>query len=245
MLPVNILEEKLALIRSGDSLAREDLILAHRSFVARVARKVCGRNLDWDRDDELSIGLAAFNEAIDRFDESRGVPFPAFARLIIKSRITDFLRKQSRHDMHSGGTLDGGDGQNFSVIEASQAWGRHLDREAAREREEEITEYKKIIGEFGISFRDLVKSSPKHRDARANLLRVARELAGDLELFNILMTTRRLPVAALSLRLGVSAKTIERGRKYIIATSLIWHFCEDFIYLCTFIKPLWKEDGVK
>ncbi|MCL6477197.1 MAG: RNA polymerase sigma-I factor [Peptococcaceae bacterium] len=245
MLPVNTLEEKLALIRSGDHLAREDLISAHRSFIARVAWKVCGRNLDWDRDDELSIGLTAFNEAIDRFDESRGVPFLAFARLIIKSRLMDFMRKQSRHDTHSGGTLDGVDGHSLSAVEISQAWDRHLDQEAAREREEEIAEYKKIIGEFGITFGDLIKCSPKHKDARANLFRVARELAGDPELFSYLMTTNRMPVAALSQRLGISAKTIERGRKYIIATSLIWHFCEDFIYLCTFIKPLWKEDGVR
>lgn len=233
---------KLAAIRRGDSLAREDLIAEHRPFVSGVARKVCGRALEWDRDDELSIGLAAFNEAIDRFDGSRSVPFQAFARLIIKSRITDYHRRQSRHFTHSAGSLDGGDPGSLSSYEASQAWERYLDQEAAREREEEIVEYRKVIGELGISFEDLVKCSPRHRDTRTNLLTVSRKLAGDRELFSQLMTTGKLPVMALCQRFGVSAKTLERGRKYIIATSVIWHFCEDFLYLCSFVKPPGKEN---
>lgn len=245
MLPVNLLEEKLKLIKNGDSLAREDLISLYRPFVARVARKLCGRSLEWDRDDELSIGLAAFNEAIDRYDPDRRVPFPAYATLIIRSRITDFLRKQTRHYVHSGGSLDGGEDGGVSVKEADLAWERHWDLEEAREREEEIIEYKKILGEFDITFKDLVKCSPKHRDTRSNLLRVARELAGDEDLFNSMMSTGRLPLTALCRRLGVSAKIVERGRKYIIATALVWHFCEDFIYLCSFLRPLWKEDGGK
>ncbi|MCL6612283.1 MAG: RNA polymerase sigma-I factor [Peptococcaceae bacterium] len=236
MLPVIELDEKLSLIRNGDSKAREDFIESHRHFIARAAVKVCGRSLEWDRDDELSIGLAAFNEAIDRFDENRGVPFPAFARLIIKSRITDFLRRQHRHSAHSCGSLDD-NVQEYSALEISLARDRYLEEEAAREREEEVAEFSRLIGQFGISFDDLVKSSPRHRDTRASLQEIARRLAGDEELFTQLMTTGKLPVAALSRMSGASVKTVERGRRYIIAIALIWRFCEDFLHLCTFIKP--------
>lgn len=236
VLPADVLEEKLALIKKGDTRAREEIISSFRPFVARAAVKVCGRTLDWDSD-ELSVGLIAFNEAIDRFDEKRGVPFPAFARLIIKSRIMDYLRKQTRHSAQS---LDDAS-QGLSAFESVQAWGRYMEQEMAREREEEIAEYKKLISRFGISFDDLVISSPKHRDARATLLRISRDLAGDAGLFSQLMSTGKLPVLALSQLSGVHVKTIERGRKYIIATSMIWHFCEDLLYLCAFIKPPGKE----
>lgn len=243
MLPVIEVEEKLALIRSGDRQAREDLIGAYIPFIARASAKVCGRSLEWDRDDELSVGLAAFNEAIDRFDQDRGVPFPAFARLIIKSRVTDFLRRQHRHNAHGGLSLDD-DSRESSAVEVSRAWERHLEQEATREREEEMAEFGKVLGEFGITFDDLVRVSPKHRDTRSNLLGVARRLAGERDLFGQMMATGKLPVAALAQMCGVNAKTIERGRRYIIATSLIWHFCEDFIYLCSFIKPPEKEGGL-
>lgn len=243
MLPVDHLEEKLALIRAGDNRAREDLIEAHRLFICRAAAKVCGRSLEWDRDDEVSIGLLAFNEALDRYDAGRGVPFKAFARLIIKSRVTDFLRRENRHTSHSGISLDQGEDYKTTSIENWQAWERHLEEEAARERREEIAEFQRVISGLGITFDDLVRSSPKHRDTRSNLLAMARQLAADDELFNQLMSTGKLPVTALSRLSGVGPKTIERGRRYIIATSVIWRHCEDFLHLCSFIKPPGKENG--
>ncbi|MFZ5596683.1 MAG: RNA polymerase sigma-I factor [Bacillota bacterium] len=242
MLPADILHNKLMLSRDGDIQSREDLITAYRSFILKTAVKACGRHLEWGVDDELSIGLMAFNEAVDRFDEDRGVPFPAFARLIIKSRVTDFLRRQVRHSAHSGGSLDNTDTQ-LSYLEWSRAWEEYLEQETARERAEEIREYKELIASFEISFADLVKASPRHRDARANLQEAARKLAGNEEMFSRLMTTKKLPVMELSRLAGVSVKTIERGRRYIIATSLLWHFCEDFIYLCSFIKPSGRGTG--
>ncbi|MHB8157853.1 MAG: RNA polymerase sigma-I factor [Desulfocucumaceae bacterium] len=245
MLPEDILQEKLYQIRGGNVTAREELISEHRSFVARACIKVCGRALDWGRDDEISIGLIAFNEAIDRYDEKRGVPFPAFARLIIKSRIMDFLRKQSRHSSGSGASLDDTEGWDKSVLESASAWERYLEETTAREREEEITEYKKLIAQFGITFDDLVKSSPKHRDARTTLLRVSRVLAGDDLMFGQLMSTGKIPVLALTRLAGVHIKIVERGRKYIIATSVIWRHCEELLYLCSFIKPPGKETGLK
>ena len=241
MLPVNVTEEKLVLARNGNRQAREDLIAAYRTFILGASARVCGRGMDWNRDDELSIGLIAFDEAIDRFDHRRGVPFPAFARLIIKSRILDYLRKQSRHNSLSGGSLDDYEGQGLSSIESSQAWDLYIKHETDREREEEIDRYKKFLHDLGICFDDLVKASPKHRDARATLLNASRLLSGDHQLFSQMMTTGKLPVMALSRLTGINVKTIERGRKYIIATSVIWHFCEDFLYLCSFVKLPGKE----
>lgn len=235
------MEQMLASIRNGDCQAREDLIAEFKPFIARATSKFCGRGLDWNRDDELSIGLIAFNEAIERFDEQRGVPFPAFARLLIKSRLMDYVRKQSRHIATSGGSLDDTEGRDLSTLELSRAWDVYIDQESAREREEEIAEYKKIIGQFGITFDDLVSCSPKHRDARATLMRVARVLAGDELLFTQLMSTGKLPVQALTRKAEVNIKIIERGRKYIIATSIIWRYCEEFLYLCSFIRLPGKE----
>jgi RNA polymerase sigma factor len=93
-----------------------------------------------------------------------------------------------------------------------------------------------MIGQFGITFDDLVRCSPRHRDARATLLRISRMLAGDELLFTQLINTGKVPVLALTRLAEVNTKIIERGRKYIIATSLIWKHCEEFIYLCSFIR---------
>lgn len=45
-----------------------NFIRAHKAFITKVSSKICSRYLTWDKDDELSIALIAFNEAIDNFD---------------------------------------------------------------------------------------------------------------------------------------------------------------------------------
>lgn len=81
-------EDLLRRVRQGDRDAREEIIRRHRLFIIRVAAAFCKRQIVWN-DDEASIALIAFNEALDVFDAGRGIPFPAFARLVIRSRIAD------------------------------------------------------------------------------------------------------------------------------------------------------------
>ncbi|WP_152948148.1 sigma-70 family RNA polymerase sigma factor [Desulfofundulus thermobenzoicus] len=246
VLPVENLEHLLALARAGDRAARETLLAECRPFVARVTAGFCRRHLEWGLDDELSIAFIAFNEAIDRYQESRQVPFLAFARLMIKSRVTDYLRKEGRMAARRVGSLNG-DGEDIYVnpVESSLAWQDYLAREAAREREEEIKDYAGLLAEFQISFADLVRCAPRHQDARNILLEVAHRLAAEESLFQCLMKTKKLPLKELSVLTGVHRKTLERGRKYIIAIALLWRHCQDFLYLCHYLKPALKEIEAK
>lgn len=243
VLPVEDLEHLLALARAGDGTAREKLLAECRPFIARVAAGLCRRRLEWGFDDELSIAFITFNEAIDRYEEDRKVPFLAFARLMIKSRITDYLRKEARASAHMAGSLNS-EQEDLSVspLESSLAWQDYLAREAAREREEEIRDYTRMLAEFEISFSELVRCAPKHHDARRVLLDVSRRLAADGSLFQQLMKTKKLPLKELSLLTGVHRKTLERGRKYIIAMALLWHHCHEFLYLCYYLKASGKGD---
>jgi RNA polymerase sigma factor len=224
------LEGELKKAQAGDKKAREDLLEMLRPFVFRVAAGICHRQLEWGRDDELSIGLIAANEAIDRYDEERLVPFLAFARLLIKSRLTDYLRRQAR--------LAAGEEQSAAAAgDVLRAREEFWEREAALEREEEIREFDNLLNSFGISLRDLVRCSPRHSDTRAALLRAARVLAGEEALMDRFLRTKKLPVHELAALAGVGPKVLERGRKYVIAVALIWYNCQEFLYLCSYLKP--------
>ncbi|HOQ07313.1 MAG TPA: sigma factor [Clostridiales bacterium] len=45
----------------------------YKPFIASCARKVTGRYMSYDSDDELSIAMIAFVEAIKSFDSSKGI----------------------------------------------------------------------------------------------------------------------------------------------------------------------------
>ncbi|TYO97931.1 RNA polymerase sigma-I factor [Desulfallas thermosapovorans] len=223
-------------IREGDESSREKLIAEAKPFIAGVVGRLCGRSLSWDHDDELSIGLIAFNEAIERFKEKMGVPFTAFARMVIRSRVTDYLRKESRWnrvDLHMSNTpLEGAANQ----AENDASWEQYIEQTAQRERIEEINNYNEKISNLGITFKDLVKSSPKHRDTRQTLIRAAYYIVEHGSLYETLRASKRLPLRELEMGTGISRKVLERGRKYIIGIATLLYYREEFIYLNSYVR---------
>src|SRR5690606_2812765 len=55
------------------------------------------RYIDPSHDDEYSIALAAFNEAIDGYQEGAGKSFLGFAETVIRRRLIDHVRREQRH----------------------------------------------------------------------------------------------------------------------------------------------------
>lgn len=234
MLPMDELDNLLSLAAGGDTGAREKLLEACQPFVFRVASRVCNRPLEWGRDDELSIGLIALNEAVERYRGDIGVPFPAYARLVIRSRLADYMRRQGR-DKDICVLMPEDSFGVASRAEVARAWELHLIDVAAQERREEISTYGNMLSQYRITFGDLVKISPRHRDTRQTLLRVARQLAGSEALMARFTETKRLPLEELMRLTGVGRKVIERGRKYIIAVTLILYHGDELVYLYSYI----------
>jgi RNA polymerase sigma factor len=217
------LDERLwAAARAGDREARERLLAAYRPFVRRVAARAAGRYLVDGQDEEVSIGLIAFNEAIERYDGERGASFLAFAEMVIRRRLVDHYRSRGRQRDVPLSTYDREDEEGFvenPIVRAADvdAWQRAEEDEARRL---EIEAYKAALAAYGIDLRTLVAASPKHADARASAQAAARQVAADPELWRQLESTRRLPIKELAERTGLSRKTLERQRTYIVAVAV-------------------------
>ncbi|WP_438434718.1 RNA polymerase sigma-I factor [Gorillibacterium sp. sgz500922] len=221
-------EKQVAVIQDGDEEARNAFITAYQPYVAKITSQICKRYIDPSRDDEYSIALAAFNEAIDGFDRDAGRSFLGFAETVIRRRLIDYFRKEERHSgsipfssfERAGETEETG---GLHPLENKLAVEAHESGRIAEERQSEILDFNRVLHEFEIRFAELVQASPKHADSRLLLMKVGRTLAGDADLMRYLIGKKLLPVAELTSRTGLSRKTIERGRKYIIAIALIHH----------------------
>ena len=213
-----------------DPQAREDFLQQSQPFIRHVSSQVSHRTLEWGRDEELSEGLIAFNEAIDHYEEDRGVPFLAYARLLMKRRLIDYYRKQR---LREALPLD----QEEVGLAAEIHLGIYefRERQQNQERAAEIQEFAKALTQYGLSFSDLVEVSPKHRDTRETLLRVARTLAYEPELWDQVEKKGKLPMQALTLKTQVHPKVLERGRKYILAVALLIANQHDYIYLREYV----------
>ncbi|RBP92094.1 RNA polymerase sigma factor [Cytobacillus firmus] len=228
------LEETVELIQQGDTALNNELIESYKPFIAKTVSSVCKRYIH-ESDDEFSIGLIAFNEAIEKYSPDKGSSLISFSEVLIKRRVIDYIRKQSKFQnlsFNGGSNLE--DDDTGSAIEdelSIEDFRKKTDEEL---RKEEILQFTQILQEFDLTFSDLIEQSPKHADARKNAMTVAKILVENDELKKILYDKKKLPIKQLESYVSLSRKTIERNRKYIIAISLI--LTGDYIFLKDYIK---------
>lgn len=82
----------------NDLQKADDLIRDYIPFIRSEASR-CTSRLCTEQDDEYSIAMIAFHEAILGYERNRGT-FLSYASMLIRSRIIDFQRKESRHQAH-------------------------------------------------------------------------------------------------------------------------------------------------
>ena len=233
--PKKSLEEKVLLIQQGDMTLHNELIDSYKPFIAKTVSSVCKRYIH-ESDDEFSIGLIAFNEAIQKYNSEKGTSLISFSEVLIKRRVIDYIRNQTKissisFEMSSAAHDDDPESSSIDAELSIENYKRKADEEL---RKEEIHQFTVMMQQFDLSFQDLIENSPKHADARKNAIMTAKILAENEELKNILLEKRKLPIKQLESCVSMSRKTIERNRKYIIAISLV--LIGDYIYLKDYLK---------
>lgn len=226
----------------GNKDVREILIKKYTPFILRVSSTFCNRYLVMGEDDEASIGLLAFNEAIDKYSSNKGAKFLTFAEVVIKRRLTDFYRKESKFKNNVVPLTTFQDEENQEqefVNEFSEATKAYQIEQEALDKKHEILQYSKLLANFDITMTDLVKISPKHHDARCRAYQVAKLITENDEYVKYLWDKKALPLKKIEDKANVSRKTLERQRKYIIALVLILQ--GNFEHLNSYISSLGKE----
>lgn len=215
-----------ALRARDDEDSLERLIRQNRRFILGCAYKTTRRFVT-ESDDEWSVALIAFHEAVMTYDRSRG-NFRPFAALVIKRRLLDQLDSQScRKNEITAGTMGGelSEGENAPAIEleaqrtiSDEAMARDSAETAMRD---EIEAMQQVLAGYGFSFFDLAACSPKAQKTKDSCARVIRALLDSVPLFARLRRTKTLPGKELCAAAEVSRKILENHRKYIIASAEI------------------------
>jgi len=236
-LATDCLEEQVMNVQAGDMSLRNRIIIDYQPFIAKITSRFCRRYIDPSRDDEFSIALDGFNEAMNKFSTESGRSFLSFAETVIRRRLIDYLRKEQRFQQQvplSSFEVEDEESQIINPVEVHQAVQHYEKERTVEDRGAEIKDFNKDLSHYGISFTDLVECSPKHIDSRQLLMGIGRKLANDDHLMSLLRTKKMLPIKELLDQLDVSRKTLERNRKYLIAIALIYSgtypYLRDYLY---------------
>ena len=200
---MNDLEQEVLLAKEDENKLA-DLIEANRAFILRCASETVRRYVT-DSDDEWSIALMAFSEAVRSYEGGKG-SFRGFAAIVIKRRVLDYLRSQSRFDELAvtpdafDGSLDEEEsgGVELAVQQRmGEAAADAADDAAARARAE-IAEMQEILAAYGFSFFDLTESSPKTEKTKRSCGTAIRTLIATAVLLAKMRLARLLPIKELS-----------------------------------------------
>lgn len=194
------------------------LISDFRPFIASVVQKKVGKYLEYGVDDELSVGLSAFMEAVNSFDVKKGT-FLSFSRLVINARVIDFLRKKSKLRTISIDE-DSQDENELSTVLDKKSMERCTLASEEDSIKLEVIEYASLLKNWNIGFNELVRISPKKDTLRQEYKNAARAIIDNDNILNELMRTKRLPIQEIEKILKIHRKKLERGRIYIIAIVL-------------------------
>ena len=230
----------LALIAKRDEAAREKLIKDNRQTILRSASSAAKRYVT-ENDDEWSIAMYAFSKAIDTYSPEKG-DFLPFAGMVIHRSLIDYFRSEARHapEIAVAPEVMEGNGDNgeedtvyLAVAEQSAQADEHLLRD-------EIMEANELFSSFGFSFYDLTACSPKQEKTRRECILAVRYMLKPKERTEDFKRTGKLPIREIKKATGVSAKTLDRYRKYLVAVIIL--LTGDFPHLADYLKPF-REEG--
>ncbi|WP_077624450.1 RNA polymerase sigma factor SigI [Sediminibacillus massiliensis] len=231
----SLLEQQIKLVQEGNEEIQNDLLRTYQPFIAKSVSEVCKRYIDPQTDDEFSVGLLAFNEAILSYSSEKGSSFLSFARLVVKRRVIDFIR-QEQNKLVAASIDEKNDEQDqmenpSEILAAKVLYQEEVDKWY---RQEEIKDLQAKLKQYKLSFEELTEVSPKHRDARESAIKVAKQLFQNEKLREYVYKKKKIPIKALVDIVDVSKKTLERNRKYILAIFII--LSEDYLYLKDYLK---------
>lgn len=187
----------------------DELINRHMAFIIKKTSDFLGRYVSVENDDEFSIAISAFAEAVERYDDTKG-KFLSFAGLVIESRLKTYESKKNRNC---------GD---VSIEEMSEKGGDI----AAEENNNlslklEIEEYGKELALFGLSFDKLADEAPKHEDTRKKAFWIAEKSSESSQITEKTYKKKKLPIRDVSKYCEVSEKTVKVSKNFILSALII------------------------
>lgn len=197
--------DELVYLAKTDSVERNKLIASYMPFVIKTVSEVTGAYVAIGDSDELSIGLLAFNEAIDRYEATKS-HFLTYAKLVISSRLMNYSIQLERH----------------SHLDLDEIEGVLVLRDEDSDLKDEIIQWQDELKLFRIDFEQLIIESPKHVDTRLRAIALAENASNEKIIVKRLYEKMKLPVSMIHKRFMVSLKIIEHSKLFITAVMIVF-----------------------
>lgn len=233
--------DEMVIKAKKDKTIHEKLIVENEFFIIKVASKITNKYIT-KSDDEWSIALNAFNETVKSYELNKG-SFYSLAELVIKRRLIDNIRKESRRKSEI--SVDSYVFQsNPQENEEAEGVNKEVLKKLSKVTTEssvklEIEEVTEKLNLYGFSFYDLTKVSPKSEKTKIACAKAVAYILKNSIVYNELTYSKKLPIKIIEKNINVPQKVLERHRKYIIAAVVIMY--GDYPHLAEYMRFIREE----
>lgn len=209
------------MLAKQSSKAADDMVRRYLPFIKSEVKRFSVAN-DRDYDDYLSIAMFGFHEAVMAYSNTKGAFLP-FASVVIKNRLIDYKRRESRHEAILSTDQETDSDDSRTILDKLDVGTDNVAEYHSTEQTRiEIAEFAEALSTFDLELSDIMDNCPKQQrtlNACHAILDYAKKNRG---LIDLMLATCRPPITQLSEGTGVSKKLIERHRKYLVAILLAY-----------------------
>ena len=201
-----------------DNRELDRLVSDYLPFIKKEVGKFGTSVLEYD--DKLSLGMLVFANCAKQYSERRGAFLP-YASVCIRNRLIDEARKLGNlKDNTIAFALDD-DAETATTIEEKASLAEYSKQQEQRALQEELAILTGQLAPHDISLGEMARICPKQKRSRALCADLARQVLNNEAMQAVFRQRGQLPQKELAARAGISEKTIEKHRRFIVALLVI------------------------
>lgn len=223
-------------IKNGDKHLKEKFIEDYIPFIIKVISSFySSRIVDVKNSDEYSIGLMAFDEAIEKYDSNKSKGFLNFAQMVIKRRMIDYFRSISTISKNEipfsyfNSKSDDDLEEKLNMFDTGTDQGRY-------ELVYELKDFSRQLKSYGLNITNLPDYIPKHKDSKQMCIGIAKKVIENKNIYEKLKTKKYFQMKELAKVIDVHPKTVERNREFIICLCIIYE--SDYVNFKSYLNQL-------
>jgi RNA polymerase sigma factor len=224
-----------------DQQILENILKKNEFLILKCASKITHRYIT-KSDDEWSIALHAFTQAVDNYDLDRG-SFISFAELVMKRKLIDYIKSRVKYSPELSVdpiVFDTEPEEETQDAAIRAAVAEQVSGQDRNDLKYEIDAANMAFQAYGFTFYELSECSPHAKKTKKACANAVSFMLDNPVLISEMRSSKQLPLKIVEKNSKVPRKILERHRKYIIAAIEI--LSGGYPYLAEYLRYIREEN---
>lgn len=204
---------------------RNNFVNSNKEFIKSIIIEMQKNKSKEISEEQLSIGIFAFNNACNSYDNTFG-NFYSYSKVIIKNHVLKYFWEVSNTPQ-----LYFSDDKLQTSIEISEAEETAENKIYAKE----IEIFKECLNTYNLTYENIIKNCSYNKNIKNDILNIAFLCSKEVFILNLIAENKCIPIEKISLLTKYKVNFIEKWKNYILALIIIFSN-EELLYLRAYLN---------